>query len=258
MREKIPIAALALSVVAFVIVLFSPTPKDPKKAGGGPTERVSLRVLAEETALAEDRAEIERIAERAGELGGSGKRAGTEDAAVTKLIKEMVAAETEKRWGDFQKSLKTLSQFEKTRPIDPKKLAGVVIDDVNAKRTGWWVPSKRNRPFVGVGYHHDDAARDGKSRARFAVILPRAGRYEVRFFYPPFENRATKVPVTVYHADGVKKIAVNQRKAPPGGNTGRVLGTFRFAVERDAAVVIANSGTDGSVAVDAVQFVPVK
>ena len=259
MREKLSIAALALSGLACLVVLLSPTPKDPKKGEGGPAQRVWRRVRAEENALHEDRLELDRIAKRAGDLRENPERARSEEAEVAKLIGDMVGGEVKSRWGDFGKRLETLRLYEKTRPIDPKTLAGVVIDDANARTvrlTGQWAPSRRHRPYVGVGYRHDDGAKDGKSRARFSARLPRAGRYEVRFFYSPFESRATNVPVKVYHAGGVKTITVNQRRAPPGGKPAFLLGTFSFAGDKDARVDITNTGTDGSVAVDAVQFVP--
>ncbi len=256
MREKLSVAALALSVLSLLVVLVSPTPKERRKAGGGKAERIRRWVEAEAKALDEDRAELNRIAKRGGTVDDTSDNARSDDAEIAKLIGEMVARETDGRWRDFDRSMKTLQLYEKTKPIDPKSLDGVVVDDAMARLTGRWIASKRNRPFVGVGYHHDDAAKDGRCRARFATRLPLAGEYEVRFFYPPFENRATKVRVTVRHAGGSKTIAVNQRKKLPDARSGYVLGTFSFAADKEATVDVSNVGADGSVAVDAVQFVP--
>lgn len=261
MREKLSVAALVLSVLALLVVLFSPTPKEPRRAGGGKAERIRRWVEAEAKALDEDRAELNRIAKRAGTVGETSDEERSDDAETAKLIGEMVAREADSRWRDFDGSLKTLQLYEKTKPIAPKSLDGVVIDDADVTRarfTGRWIASKRNRPFVGVGYRHDDEAKDGRCRARFATRLPHAGKYEVRLFYPPFENRATKVRVTVRHAGGSKTLAVNQRKKLPDARTGYVLGTFSFADEKQAVVDVSNTGADGSVAVDAVQFVPVQ
>jgi hypothetical protein len=258
MKEKLSIAALVLSALALVVVLFSPTPKERRKRAGGKVERIRRWVEAEAKALDEDRAELNRIAKRAGTVGGASDQARSDDAETAKLIGEMVGREADSRWKDFDRSMKTLSLYEKTKPIAPKSLDGVVVDDAMARRTGRWVPSRRNRPFVGVGYHHDDAAKDGRCRARFVTRLPVTGKYEVRFFYPPFENRATKVRVTVRYAGGSKTIAVNQRKKLPDARRGYVLGTFSFAADKEATVDVSNTGADGSVAVDAVQFVPVQ
>jgi len=258
MREKLSVAAVALSALALLVVLFSPTQKERGRAGGGKAARIRRWVEAEAKALDEDRAELNRIAKRAGTMGEASDQARSDDAETAKLMAEMVAREADGRWRDFDRSLKTLQLYEKTKPINPRSLDGVVVDDAMARLTGRWIDSKRNRPFVGVGYHHDDEAKDGRCRARFVTRLPKAGKYEVRFFYPPFENRATKVRVTVRHAGGSKTIAVNQRTKLPDARRGYVLGTFSFTEDKDASVDVSNTGADGSVAVDAVQFVPVQ
>src|SRR5690606_11600692 len=48
-------------------------------------------------------------------------------------------------------------------------------------------------------------------------------------------------------------VTVNQRQAPPLGPF-RDLGVFRFITDQQAVVVVSNTGTDGHVIVDAVQF----
>jgi hypothetical protein len=258
MREKLSTAALALSALALLIVLFSPTPKERRKGGSSKVERIRRRVAAEAKALDEDRVELKRISKRAATVAETPDQARSDDAEIAKFIGEMVAREADDRWGDFDRSRKTLLLYEKTKPIDPRRLGGVVVDDAMARLTGRWLPSRLNRPFVGVGYRHDDEAKDGRCRARFVTRLPRAGQYQVRFFYPPFENRATKVKVTVRYSGGSKTFAVNQRKELPDARAGHVLGTFSFATDKEATVDVSNAGADGVVAVDAVQFVPVQ
>ncbi|MHC4202157.1 MAG: golvesin C-terminal-like domain-containing protein [Planctomycetota bacterium] len=258
MKDKLSVATLVLSAAALLVVLFSPTPKERGQAGGGKVDRIRRWVDAEAKAMDEDRAELTRMTRRAGTVGETSDQSEADKAEIAKLMGEMVAREADSRWRDFDRSLKTLALYEKTKPIAPKSLDGVVIDDAMARFTGRWIASKLNRPFVGVGYRHDDAAKDGRCRARFAARLPLAGKYEVRFFYAPFENRATKVRVTVRHADGTKTLAVNQRKALPNARTGYVLGTFSFTEDKDATVDVSNTRADGVVAVDAVQFVPVQ
>ena len=50
----------------------------------------------------------------------------------------------------------------------------------------------------------------------------------------------------------MKTVTVDQRKSPPGGGPFLSLGKYRF--EAEAVVVISNTGTNGHVIVDAVQF----
>jgi len=143
----------------------------------------------------------------------------------------------------------------KGRGIDPKKLEGIVLDDDDAERTGFGALSEANPPFVGRGYRHDGNAMRGEQQAKYTPQLPQAGRYEVRMSFPTNENRATNATVTIVHAEGTTKVAVNQRKKPAlaGGFTS--LGTFRFAKGRTGSLTISNEKADGYVVIDAVQWI---
>ncbi len=140
--------------------------------------------------------------------------------------------------------------------LDPRKLAGVVVDDQQATLVGAWGRSSAIGPFVGVGYQHDLGEQKGEKSARFEAALPKAGRYVVRIAYSPSTNRATNVPVKVHAVDGTKSVVVNQQKDPTEDQAFFPIGTFRFSAERPAVVVISNEGTDGHVILDAVQFLP--
>jgi hypothetical protein len=140
--------------------------------------------------------------------------------------------------------------------VDAIKLAGVVVDDTNAKLSGNWSESTSLRPWIGTGYRHDSNARDGKTTARFESPLPRAGRYEVRLAYTRNDNRASRVAVTIHHQGGEKIILVNQRLKPPIDDLFVSLGEFDFDTDKPAAVVVSNQGADGHVVIDAVQWLP--
>jgi hypothetical protein len=140
--------------------------------------------------------------------------------------------------------------------VDAIKLAGVVVDDTNAKLSGNWSESTSLRPWIGTGYRHDSNARDGKTTARFESPLPRAGRYEVRLAYTRNDNRASRVAVTIHHQGGEKIILVNQRLKPPIDDLFVSLGEFDFDTDKPAAVVVSNRGADGHVVIDAVQWLP--
>ncbi|VTU00418.1 Uncharacterized protein OS=Pirellula staleyi (strain ATCC 27377 / DSM 6068 / ICPB 4128) GN=Psta_1565 PE=4 SV=1: FAD_oxidored [Gemmataceae bacterium] len=143
--------------------------------------------------------------------------------------------------------------------VDPKKLAGVVVDDADAEVKGFEAVSSASTPFVGTGYRHDAAKDRGKQSAKFVADLPEAGKYEVRLAYTPNANRATSVPVTISHKDGTASVKVNQQKPPAIGGLWISLGTFEFEKGKAATVTITNdSVTDGHVVVDAVQWLPVK
>ncbi|OWK36688.1 FAD-dependent oxidoreductase [Fimbriiglobus ruber] len=142
--------------------------------------------------------------------------------------------------------------------IDPKTLAGVVVDDPAAERTGFEATSSTVGPFVGEGYRHDGGTDRGKQWARFRPDLPKAGKYEVRLAYTPNANRATKVAVKVIHAGEESTITVNQRKAAPINGAWVSLGTFSFEAGKTGYVEVSNAGADGYVVIDAVQWLPAK
>lgn len=135
--------------------------------------------------------------------------------------------------------------------ISSRKLDGVVVDDRMAKLTGSWKSSTANRQFVDAGYRHNDNQGQGEKSATFLAQL-QPGRYEVRISYPPNSNRASNVPVMISHADGLRRVVIDQRVAPPIDGLFRSLGEFEFTdVGR---VTIGSADTDGYVIIDAVQF----
>ncbi|MCI0638834.1 MAG: FAD-dependent oxidoreductase [Gemmataceae bacterium] len=136
--------------------------------------------------------------------------------------------------------------------LDPKKMAGVVVDDARAQKSGVWVFSTSTPGFVGAGYQHDGNAEQGKKSMRFTPKLPQAGNYEVRLHFTAFPNRATNVLVAIHSAEGDKSVRVNQRVQAKDGIS---LGVFRFEAGEKGYVEIRNDGADGFVIADAVQFV---
>ena len=145
---------------------------------------------------------------------------------------------------------------EPSRPsVDPKKLPGLVQDDSQAVKQGNWCESTSVEGYVGDRYLHDGNIDKGKSTVRFACVIEKTGRYDVRLAYRAHANRAARVPVLIRHADGKTLIHVNQRTPPPIERTFLPLGTFRFIAGTEGMVTVSNEGTDGFVVADAVQFI---
>jgi hypothetical protein len=153
-----------------------------------------------------------------------------------------------------QKAVLTPEEAGAAPAVPKSALAGIVVDDADAARTGEWSLSSAAQPFVGSGYLHDGNAEKGKKSVRFPAKLPKAGRYEVRLVYSPNPNRATNIPVVIKSTGGEKTITVNQRQGYPEGKP-PALGVFEFAAE-GGWVEVRNEGTDGYVIADAVQFLP--
>ena len=139
--------------------------------------------------------------------------------------------------------------------LDPRKLPGVVVDDMDAKVTGEWKSSTASKSWVGINYRHDNNTRDGKASARFEAKLPKSGRFEVRLAAPPNNNRASNVQVIVHGSQGAKTVRVNQRKVQIDG-LWESIGEFEFSADQPAVVELSNAGADGYVIIDAVQWLP--
>jgi len=140
--------------------------------------------------------------------------------------------------------------------IPIKDLPGIVLDDTQAEYKGEWAYSTTSRS-VGDGYRHDGGADQGTKSATFRPEVKDAGEYELFLLYPPLNNRASNVPVTIQAEGGeAKTVTVNERQ---GGKTNEFsLGKFTLPAGKSVTVTVSNTGTNGYVVVDGLQLVPVK
>ncbi len=148
---------------------------------------------------------------------------------------------------------KQVLKLESRHAVSSRRLEGIVIDDNAAELTGDWQVSTANQKFVDSGYRHNAKENLGEKQAVFTTKL-KPGRYEIRISYPPNNNRASNVPVTVSHADGDTRHSLNQRKTPTIGGLFVSIGEYSF--HEIATVTIGTSDTDGHVVIDSVQFLP--
>lgn len=139
--------------------------------------------------------------------------------------------------------------------LNPKTLAGIVVDNQAATVIGEWRSALSVKPFVGTEYLHDQNQEKGDMVVRFVPNLPTGGLYEVRVAYTANPNRAGNVPVVIRSADGEKRVVLDQKQAPPQSPFAAV-GRFRFDAGSKGYVEIRNEGTSGHVIADAVQWLP--
>jgi hypothetical protein len=138
--------------------------------------------------------------------------------------------------------------------VEPRTLPGIVIDDSQAKKVGSWKHSKFSGNFVGDGYVYDDRAFKMDKTLTFVPDIPKSGYYEVRLAYVPYENRATNVPVRIFHTDGDDTVHVNQRQTPAIDGRFVSLGRYRFEQGNQWFVMVFTEKANGHVTADAVQF----
>ena len=143
---------------------------------------------------------------------------------------------------------------EKGMPIALADLPGIVVDDAQAKVVGKWKSSSFTNHFVGQGYLYDDRAMKGEKTLTFQPEFTRSGFYEVRFSFVPYDNRADKVAVHIFHTDGDTTVYVNQKKTPPIAGRWVSLGKYRFEEGSQWYVMVTTEGANGHVVADAVQF----
>jgi hypothetical protein len=144
-----------------------------------------------------------------------------------------------------------MPEFNSLKKTD---LPGIIVDDNEAQLTGFESIGHTTPGFIEQGYRHDGDTAKGEQKARFIPALPKAGRYQVAISYSALANRASNVPVIIHHADGDTTVVVDQKKKPAGKKGLHPLGTYRFEAGKTGWVEITNTGTNGHVIIDAVQF----
>ena len=137
-------------------------------------------------------------------------------------------------------------------------LAGVIYDDTDAEKIGDWIASTNSANRFGPGYIHDDRAGKGAKRVVFQGSLPENGLYEVRIAYSADKLRARNVPITIEGWDKRQTVALDQTRPGSVGGLFEPVGRFRFEKGGRANVIIETTGTEGTVIVDAVQFISAK
>jgi hypothetical protein len=138
-----------------------------------------------------------------------------------------------------------------SRGIDPKKINGIVIDDMDARRSKPATGSESGaaKKFIGDGYAHDGNAKDGQCSLRFEPKLTKPGKYRLMLAAPPNSNRASNAPVEVQHLGGVKKLTLDLR-APKEAEGVHWIDLGEYECGNDTAITISNTGTDGYVVAD--------
>ncbi len=138
--------------------------------------------------------------------------------------------------------------------IDPKKLPGLIIDDLQAKKVGSWTAGTGLAGFVGSNYLYNN----GEGSVQFNFAAPENGSHEIRLAYQPHENRGDKVPVAIDVRGKVSAKEVNMKEKPPLKNGFISLGQFVFRKGESVSVTLSTDGAGGHVHADAVQVLRAK
>ncbi len=184
--------------------------------------------------------------------GETEAKAKQHEEEVAKLEKDLAAAKAE---------LKLLAPHrrakDEARSLPVEDIAGIVVDDVDAKVVGQWKHSTTVPPYIGDGYLSDQNGDKGAKSITFVPKIEKAGRYEVQFAYTGLKGRSTKVPLHILHADGETDVTVDESLIPPIDDHFVSLGQYRFEANGQSYVSVSNEGTEGFVTADAVVLIPV-
>jgi mono/diheme cytochrome c family protein len=146
------------------------------------------------------------------------------------------------------------AELRSKKTIAASDLPGIVVDDTEAQKVGFWKASTHFGPFIGESYVSDDNSGKGEKTITFTPKLPKSGRYEVRVAFNAGPNRAESATATILHADGEDLKAFKLATGNLKGLQFASLGTFRFEANGQGFVLITNAASQGYVTVDAVQF----
>ena len=135
--------------------------------------------------------------------------------------------------------------------LEPKKMDGTVIDDVDAEKTGNWVSGTGLKGFVGNGYLY---STDSKASIRFNFEAPKSGTYEIRLAYLAHENRGKHVAVTVQVNDQPQMVKVDMTRPPTLKDNFTSLGSFKLSQGQKGFVEIKAAGAGGNAHADAIQL----
>ncbi len=137
--------------------------------------------------------------------------------------------------------------------LNPSQLAGIVIDDLAASKTGRWTRGTGLKGYVNHGYLY--ASPDSGSSIRFAGIVPKNGNYDVRIAYQPHPNRGVEVPVVVEAGGKTSNLQVNMKLKPDLKDGFFSVGKFELKRGDSVVVVISAKNAGGTIHADAVQIV---
>jgi hypothetical protein len=129
--------------------------------------------------------------------------------------------------------------------LDVASTSGVTI-------TGTWTQSTANSGYYGPYYLQDGDTGGGKS-VTFTPTLSAGGLYQVYGWWTSGGNRATNATFNIFASGSNNVVKVNQQT---GGGGWVSLGTFNFTGAGGEYAQISDTGANGYVIADAVEFVP--
>lgn len=138
--------------------------------------------------------------------------------------------------------------------VDPSKLAGLIVDDVNAKKIGDWTAGSGLAGFVGSHYLYNN----GEGSVEWQFDAPDDGLHDIRLAYQPHENRGSSVPVVISVGGERTYRKINMKEKPPLQSGFISLGNFQLKAGQPVQVTVSTKDAGGHVHADAIQVLKSK
>jgi hypothetical protein len=140
--------------------------------------------------------------------------------------------------------------------LDPASMAGVVIDNRDAKSEGTWTSGAGLKGYVAYDYVY--ASADSGAKITFSWKADKDMRAEIRLAYQPHENRGRNVPVAIVAGTKRQELRINMQLKAPIKDAFVSLGEFNIKNGDEISIVVSTEAAGGLAHADAVHILPIK
>lgn len=153
-------------------------------------------------------------------------------------------------------ALPLAGKFGPPTGLPARKLKGLVIDDLAAKKEGKWTDGTGLKGYIENGYLY--ASANSNSKITYSFKAPATGIFDIRISALAHENRASNAKVIVSRKSDSSTHSVNLREKAPLENNFVSVGKFDLRKDEPVSVIISTDGANGTLHADAVQVMAVE
>lgn len=153
-------------------------------------------------------------------------------------------------------ALPLAGKFGPPTGLPARKLKGLVIDDLAAKKEGKWTDGTGLKGYIENGYLY--ASANSNSKITYSFKAPATGNFDIRISALAHENRASNAKVMVSRKSDSSTHSVNLREKAPLENNFVSVGKFDLKNGEPVSVIISTDGANGTLHADAVQVIAVE
>ncbi|MGE9314210.1 FAD-dependent oxidoreductase [Niabella sp. CJ426] len=155
-------------------------------------------------------------------------------------------------------NIQSLQQRLKNDPLADGSIAEILVDDINAVVIGGQWDKETAGGYGPTLLVNKEAT---KAAAQFIPEVTKAGSYTIYFYYPRLSKASEQITLQIF--DGANKITkqlLSKDIQVTGQTSGEwvSLGPYQLPAGKKAYVEVTNDGANGTIAADAVLFVPVR